>query len=215
MGSILQPNVSGMIQLSHGEAYVPHDKGNGNTHPGLTLVGSEWQLRSKSGYTCRIICVTSTRSVDQDVLSPSEAAKFLRAVSRVSVEGDGQLAFKKLATATLETLMPRIESKENLGRHGGASLCSTNPKGEVQLGKRLQASVVRQMKDSEMAMQWTLTYQLSSRLRILFQSTPSNRLLFEYSATSQDYMTAKTEPMGRIYKIKNGWLKKVGLGLTG
>lgn len=30
MGSILQPNVSGMIQLSHGEAYVPHDKGNGN-----------------------------------------------------------------------------------------------------------------------------------------------------------------------------------------
>ncbi|EHA8590861.1 hypothetical protein COCNU_scaffold026073G000010 [Cocos nucifera] len=28
-GSILQPNISGMIQLSHGEAYLPHDKGNG------------------------------------------------------------------------------------------------------------------------------------------------------------------------------------------
>jgi hypothetical protein len=50
----------------------------------------------------------------------------------------------------------------------------------------VQASVVRQMKDSEMAMQWTLIYQLTSRLRVLFQSTPSNRLLFEYSATSQD-----------------------------
>ena len=28
-GSILQPNISGMIKLSHGEAYLPHDKGNG------------------------------------------------------------------------------------------------------------------------------------------------------------------------------------------
>lgn len=53
-------------------------------------------------------------------------------------------------------------------------------------GVNWQASVVRQMKDSEMAMQWTLIYQLTSRLRVLFQSTPSNRLLFEYSATSQD-----------------------------
>jgi hypothetical protein len=50
----------------------------------------------------------------------------------------------------------------------------------------LQASVVRQMKDSEMAMQWTLIYQLTSRLRVLLQSAPSKRLLFEYSATSQD-----------------------------
>lgn len=28
MGSILQPNISGRIKLSHGEAYLPHDKGN-------------------------------------------------------------------------------------------------------------------------------------------------------------------------------------------
>ena len=28
-GSILQPNISGNIKLSHGEAYLPHDKGNG------------------------------------------------------------------------------------------------------------------------------------------------------------------------------------------
>lgn len=28
-GSILQPSISGMIKLSHGEAYLPHDKGNG------------------------------------------------------------------------------------------------------------------------------------------------------------------------------------------
>uniref|UniRef100_A0A1D1Y2C3 HPr kinase/phosphorylase n=1 Tax=Anthurium amnicola TaxID=1678845 RepID=A0A1D1Y2C3_9ARAE len=29
-GSILQPNISGKIQLSHGEAYLPHDKRNGD-----------------------------------------------------------------------------------------------------------------------------------------------------------------------------------------
>lgn len=28
-GSILQPNISGNIKLSHGEAYLPHDKGSG------------------------------------------------------------------------------------------------------------------------------------------------------------------------------------------
>jgi hypothetical protein len=50
-----------------------------------------------------------------------------------------------------------------------------------------QASVVRQLKESEMATQWTLLYQLNSKLRILFSSIPSvdNRLLIEYSATSQ------------------------------
>lgn len=28
-GSILQPNLSGNIKLSHGEAYLPHEKGGG------------------------------------------------------------------------------------------------------------------------------------------------------------------------------------------
>lgn len=28
-GSIMQPNISGKIKLSHGEAYLPHDKGGG------------------------------------------------------------------------------------------------------------------------------------------------------------------------------------------
>lgn len=28
-GSILQPDISGKIHLSHGEAYLPHDKSNG------------------------------------------------------------------------------------------------------------------------------------------------------------------------------------------
>ncbi|KAB8080215.1 hypothetical protein EE612_000606 [Oryza sativa] len=178
----------------------------------LVLVGSEWQfkIQSRASMWQDNLVVTSTRSVDQDVLSPSEAAKvFESQLAESLLEGDGQLAFKKLATATLETLMPRIEGKGEFGQARWRlvyapqipSLLSVDPtvdplkslannisfatEVEVQLGKRLQASVVRQMKDSEMAMQWSLIYQLTSRLRVLFQSTPSNRLLFEYSATSQ------------------------------
>ncbi|VAH58089.1 unnamed protein product [Triticum turgidum subsp. durum] len=179
----------------------------------LVLVGSEWQFKimSRASMWQDNLVVTSTRSVDQDVLSPSEAAKvFESQLAESLLEGDGQLAFKKLATATLETLMPRIEGKGEFGQARWRmvyapqipSLLSVDPtvdplkslannisfatEVEVQLGKRVQASVVRQMKDSEMAMQWSLIYQLTSRLRVIFQSTPSNRLLFEYSATSQD-----------------------------
>uniref|UniRef100_A0A1J3ED73 Translocation and assembly module TamB C-terminal domain-containing protein n=1 Tax=Noccaea caerulescens TaxID=107243 RepID=A0A1J3ED73_NOCCA len=179
----------------------------------LALVGSEWQFRiqSRASNWQDKLVVTSTRSVEQDALSPSEAAKVFESQLAESIlEGDGQLAFKKLATATLESLMPKIEGKGEFGQARWRlvyapqipSLLSVDPtidplkslasnislgtEVEVQLGKRLQASVVRQMKDSEMAMQWTLIYQLTSRLRVLLQSAPSKRLLFEYSATSQD-----------------------------
>lgn len=179
----------------------------------LALVGSEWQFRiqSRASKWQDNLVVTSTRSVEQDVLSPTEAARVFESQLAESIlEGDGQLAFKKLATATLETLMPRIEGKGEFGQARWRlvyapqipSLLSVDPtvdplkslasnisfgtEVEVQLGKRLQASVVRQMKDSEMAMQWTLIYQLTSRLRVLLQSAPSKRLLFEYSTTSQD-----------------------------
>ncbi|KAL9233913.1 hypothetical protein vseg_008847 [Gypsophila vaccaria] len=179
----------------------------------LALVGSEWQFRiqGRASNWHEKLVVTSTRSVEQDVLSPTEAARVFESQLAESIlEGDGQLALKKLATSTLETLMPRIEGKGEFGQARWRlvyapqipSLLSVDPTAdplkslasnisfgtevEVQLGKRLQASIVRQMKDSEMAMQWTLIYQLTSRLRLLLQSAPSKRLLFEYSTTSQD-----------------------------
>ncbi|XP_062019839.1 protein TIC236, chloroplastic isoform X2 [Rosa rugosa] len=179
----------------------------------LVLVGSEWQFRiqSRASNWQEKLVVTSTRSVEQDALSPTEAARVFESQLAESIlEGDGQLAFQKLATTTLEKLMPRIEGKGEFGQARWRlvyapqipSLLSVDPtvdplkslasnisfgtEVEVQLGKRLQASIVRQMKDSEMAMQWTLIYQLTSRLRVLLQSAPSKRLIFEYSATSQD-----------------------------
>lgn len=179
----------------------------------LVLVGSEWQFRIQgkaSNWQDKLV-VTSTRSVEQEALSPTEAARrFESQLAESILEGNGQLAFEKLATATLEKLMPRIEGKGEFGQVRWRvvyapqipSLVSVDPTAdplkslasnisfgtevEVQLGKRLQATIVRQMKESEMAMQWTLSYLLTSRLRVLLQSSSTNRLLFEYSATSQD-----------------------------
>ncbi|RAL48542.1 hypothetical protein DM860_005966 [Cuscuta australis] len=179
----------------------------------LALVGSEWQFRiqSRASNWQEKLVMTSTRSAEQDVLSTTEAARVFESQLAESIlEGDGKLAFKKLATATLGTLMPRIEGKGEFGQARWRlvyapqipSLLSVDPtvdplkslasnisfgtEVEVQLGKRLQASVVRQMKDSETTMQWTLIYQLTSRLHVLIQSAPSKRLLFEYSTNSQD-----------------------------
>lgn len=80
------------------------------------------------------------------------------------MEGNGQLAFEKLATATLEKLMPRIEGKGEFGQARWRvvyapqipSLVSVDPTAdplkslasnisfgtevEVQLGKRLQVT---------------------------------------------------------------------------
>lgn len=48
-GSILQPNITGMIKLSHGEAYLPHDKGNGAAINTLTSRQSAFPTAGYSG----------------------------------------------------------------------------------------------------------------------------------------------------------------------
>lgn len=104
------------------------------------------------------------------------------------LEGDGQLAFKKLATATLETLMPRIEDIREFGQARWRarvyapkipSLLSLDPtvdplkslasnisfgaEVEIQLGKRLQVSK---------ASQFTLSgpYCRSSHIFLIFSN---------------------------------------------
>ncbi|PIA65229.1 hypothetical protein AQUCO_00100602v1 [Aquilegia coerulea] len=47
-GSILQPNISGMIKLSRGEAYLPHDKGNGTAM--INRLAANSSSLSASGY---------------------------------------------------------------------------------------------------------------------------------------------------------------------
>lgn len=93
---------------------------------------------------------------------PQAAKVFESQLAESILEGDGQLAFKKLATATLESLMPKIEGKGEFGQARWRlvyapqipSLLSVDPtidplkslasnislgtEVEVQLGKRLQ-----------------------------------------------------------------------------
>lgn len=101
------------------------------------------------------------------VLNSAQAARVFESQLAESIlEGDGQLAFKRLATATLETLMPRIEGKGEFGQARWRvvyapqipSLLSVDPtvdplktiasnisfgtEVEVQLGRRLQVCLV-------------------------------------------------------------------------
>ncbi|KAL2655448.1 hypothetical protein AAZV13_04G066800 [Glycine max] len=170
----------------------------------LTLVGSERQYRIHRRAS------NWQDFVEQDALSPIEVARRLDSQLAESIlENNGQLAFEKLATATLEKLMPRIEGKGQFGLakwklvyapqipslvSSGATVdpftllaanLSFGTDVEVQLGKRIQARIVRQMKESQMAMEWTLTYKLTSRLHLCLKNGSSKCVLFEYSA-SQD-----------------------------
>lgn len=95
------------------------------------------------------------------------ARRFESQLAESILEGNGQLAFQKLATATLEKLMPRIEGKGEFGQARWRlvyapqipSLVSVDPtvdplkslasnisfgtEVEVQLGKRLQVSIIK------------------------------------------------------------------------
>ena len=60
---------------------------------------------------------------------------------------------------------------------------------EVQFGRSLQAAMSRKLRDSDIATQWTLNYQLNRRLRMQFNiasSLPYPRtLIFQYDAGSK------------------------------
>ncbi|CAI8599704.1 unnamed protein product [Vicia faba] len=169
----------------------------------LALVGSQFQYRIQGRAS------NWQGSVEQDTLSPIEAVrKFESQLAESILKGNGQLALEKLATATLEKLMPRIEGKGEFGNarwrimyspqipslvSSGATVdtfeflagnLTFGTDFEVQLGKRLQARVTRQIKDSEMATHWSLSYQLTSRLHLRLQSSPLLCIFFEYYATT-------------------------------
>lgn len=60
---------------------------------------------------------TQTRLTGSFVRFQLQAARvFESQLAESLLEGDGQLAFKKLAAATVETLMPRIETKGEFGQ---------------------------------------------------------------------------------------------------
>ncbi|KAK7311846.1 hypothetical protein RJT34_10254 [Clitoria ternatea] len=165
----------------------------------LTLVGSERQYRIQRRAS------NWQDFVEQDTLSPIEVARRLDGTSAETIfKSSDKLPFEELVTATLKRLI-RIERKGEFGQARWkvvyapqiptltvdpfsllAGNLSFGTDVEVQLGKHLQARIVRQMKESQMAVEWTLTYQLTSRLQLCLKYGSYKYLLFEYSATSQD-----------------------------
>lgn len=139
---------------------------------GLVAFRSSFLLNNKNHlfrplYNCCVVltdfrCFSLKHFWSHEVLSLQAARMFESQLAESILEGDGQLAFKKLATATLETLMPRIEGKGEFGQARWRlvyapqipSLLSLDPsvdplkslannissgtEVEVQLGKRLQ-----------------------------------------------------------------------------
>lgn len=142
-----------------------------------------------------------------DKLTALEAAHVIEGQLGDSIlEKNGRLAFSNLASATITTLLPKIETQGQIGKArwrlvsaptipGLLSLDpTTDPfkslatltlgtEVEVQFGD-VQAKMSRKLKDSEMATHWTLIYQLNSKLRVQLNniSATATRLLFEYSA---------------------------------
>lgn len=142
-------------------------------------------------------------------LDAAEAARLLETKLKAALlADDGQLALSRLAGSTVSTLMPKIETQ---GTVGGArwrlvsapaipglldplvadpsNLLGSITMGtevEVQFGRKLQAAMVRKLRDSDVNTQWTLNYNLSSKLRMQFNisSAPPypKTLTFQYSS---------------------------------
>ncbi|GJP79895.1 hypothetical protein CLOP_g10111 [Closterium sp. NIES-67] len=86
----------------------------------LKLVGADWQMRIQgpaNRWQDHVVLTTLPRGGEEDVLSPAEAARLFESqLAESLLEKDGQLALKKLAAATVETLMPKIESRGQFGQ---------------------------------------------------------------------------------------------------
>ncbi|DBA89831.1 TPA: hypothetical protein ACH3X2_004696 [Trebouxia sp. C0005] len=142
-------------------------------------------------------------------LDPSQAAKIFEGqLASALVAEDGQLALSNLAQSAAHAVMPKLQTQGQLGQARWRlvsapsipGLLSLDPIGdptsllssltmgtevEVQFGKSLQATMARKLRDSDIATQWTLNYQLNTKLRMQFNissSTPYPRtLVFQYS----------------------------------
>ncbi|KAK9804274.1 hypothetical protein WJX72_004315 [[Myrmecia] bisecta] len=144
-----------------------------------------------------------------EALDPSEAAKLFEGqLANALVAEDGQLALSNLAASAAHGLMPKLQTQGQLGQARWRlvsapsipGLLSLDPSGdpttllssltlgtemEVQFGKSLQAAMARKLRDSDVATQWTLNYQLNNKLRMQFNiasSPPYPRtLIFQFS----------------------------------
>ena len=145
-----------------------------------------------------------------EALDAADAAKILeeRLKSAILAE-DGQLALSKLAGTTVSTFLPKIETQGQVGTTKWRLMSApaipgllepslTDPGAlfgavtfgtemEVQFGRRLQAAMVRQLRESDVETRWTLSYELSSKLKMQFgvSSAPpyTKTLIFQFTSS--------------------------------
>lgn len=142
-------------------------------------------------------------------LDALEAAKLLESKLKAALLADnGQIALNKLAGTTMATFMPKIETQGSVGdtkwrlvsapsvpglldpRETSASnvldFLALGAEVEVSFGKKLQAAMVRKLRESDVMTKWTLNYNLNSKLRMQFDvsSAPPypKTLTFQYSS---------------------------------
>ena len=148
-------------------------------------------------------------TMEASELDALEAAKVLEAKLKAALLADnGQIALSKLAGSTMATFMPRIETQGSVGETKWRLVSAPSVPGlldpreastsnvldfltlgaevEVAFGKRLQAAMVRKLRESDVVTKWTLNYNLSSKLRMQFNisSMPPypKTLTFQYSS---------------------------------
>lgn len=152
--------------------------------------------------------------VDSEKLDNTEAAKLLEAKLKAALLADnGQIALSKLAGNTMATFMPKIETQGSVGNTkwrlvsapsvpglldpGAETTTSSNvldflalgAEMEVTFGKRLQAAMVRKLRESDVMTKWTLNYKLNSKLRMQFDVSSvapyAKTLTFQYSSSDE------------------------------
>ena len=126
---------------------------------------------------------------------------------------NGQIALSKLAGNTMATFMPKIETQGSVGNTKWRLVSAPSVPGlldptsdsstssnvldflalgaemEVTFGNRLQAAMVRKLRESDIMTKWTLNYRLNSKLRMQFDvssvSPYAKTLTFQYSSSDE------------------------------
>ncbi|CAG9460725.1 unnamed protein product [Pedinophyceae sp. YPF-701] len=150
------------------------------------------------------------KATDAGRLDPEEAAAvFEEQLQSSLLLEDGQLALPHLASSTVSSLLPKIESQGRLGKArwrlvsapSVSGLLSLDPAAdpskvlaslqvgaevEVQFGRSLQAAVSRKMRANEMNTQLSLTYHVTGSLRMSLTSSSGSptKVMLEYSGES-------------------------------
>jgi hypothetical protein len=208
-----QPGATGGRAAQNGiDPLVDVSLNSGDLKVSITGKASEW-----SDHLMMQSIGQGSTGIDSDKLDNTEAARILESKLKAALLADnGQIALSKLAGNTMATFMPKIETQGSVGTtkwrlvsapsvpgllDPGSETSASNvldflalgAEMEVTFGQRLQAAMVRKLRESDIMTKWTLNYKLNSKLRMQFDVSSvapyAKTLTFQYS--SSDYSNGK------------------------